>query len=192
MIKCPYCKSVVSDDCEGKECPICHEIVKSDDWIQKLADSRLRILKREGPYEQLLEAIDNERTNDAIAIIRAAIGREDTAVEAAMIKRIVTGPEILRKPLPASEKRIKSQANEQAERVALTSCRACNAQISSHAESCPHCGHPTGVKVCPRCGSVKTKVISGASKATSIFLWGPFAANKVVSKYQCKDCGHKF
>ncbi len=74
----------------------------------------------------------------------------------------------------------------------LTPCPACNDLISKKAESCPHCGQPTGVHVCPKCQSTNTKVISGASKATSIFLWGPFAANKVVSKFQCKDCGHKW
>lgn len=74
----------------------------------------------------------------------------------------------------------------------LTTCTACNQQISVNAESCPHCGQPTGVHVCPRCNSTDTKVISGVSKATSIFLWGPFAANKVISKFQCKKCGHKW
>lgn len=74
----------------------------------------------------------------------------------------------------------------------LIPCKACRGNISPQAEVCPHCGQPTGVHVCPKCGKTNTKVISGASKATAIFLWGPFAANKVVSKYQCKDCGHKF
>ena len=74
----------------------------------------------------------------------------------------------------------------------LTPCSACNHQISKQAETCPNCGHPTGVHVCPKCRSVNTKVITGASKATSIFMWGVFAANKVVSKYECKDCGHRF
>lgn len=73
-----------------------------------------------------------------------------------------------------------------------TICTACNSQISMRAESCPRCGQPTGVHVCPNCRSTNTKVISGASKAASIVLWGPFAANKVLSKLQCKDCGHKF
>ena len=45
---------------------------------------------------------------------------------------------------------------------------------------------------CPKCGGTNTKIISGASKAGSIFLWGPYAANKVLSQYQCNDCGHKF
>lgn len=75
---------------------------------------------------------------------------------------------------------------------AMTNCTACKKDISKKAEVCPHCGQPTGVHVCPKCQSINTKVISGASKATSIFLWGPFAANKVVSKFQCRDCGHKW
>lgn len=74
----------------------------------------------------------------------------------------------------------------------LTVCAACGSRISTKAEACPQCGEPTGIHICPRCGSANTKIITGASKATSIVLWGPFAANKVLSKYQCKDCGHKF
>ena len=74
----------------------------------------------------------------------------------------------------------------------LTQCNCCNKEISIKAETCPHCGNPTGVHACPKCGSTNTKTISGASKAVSIYLWGPFAANKVVSKFQCKDCWHKF
>ena len=74
----------------------------------------------------------------------------------------------------------------------LEHCSICNEPISNRAETCPHCGNPTGVHVCPKCGSTNTKTISSASKATSVFLWGPFAANKVVSKFQCKDCWHKF
>lgn len=74
----------------------------------------------------------------------------------------------------------------------LKSCEVCSNPISIKAESCPHCGNPTGVHVCPKCSSINTKVITGTSKATSIFLWGVFAANKVVSKFECKDCGHKW
>lgn len=74
----------------------------------------------------------------------------------------------------------------------LTTCAACGNKISTRAESCPHCGEPTGIHICPKCSGTNTQVISGASKAGSIFLWGPYAANKVMSKYQCNDCGHKF
>lgn len=100
--------------------------------------------------------------------------------------------------IPVKTKSVYSQRsnyareNNQSSNTRLVVCVACNAKISSCAESCPHCGHPTGVHICPKCNSTNTKTISGASKATSIFLWGPFAANKVLSKFQCKDCGHKW
>lgn len=74
----------------------------------------------------------------------------------------------------------------------LFSCSACHKQISKQAETCPHCGQPTGVHVCPKCKSTNTKVISGASKAASVAAWGALAANKVTSNYQCNKCGHKF
>lgn len=74
--------------------------------------------------------------------------------------------------------------------MALIKCKECGKQISSSAESCPNCWY-TELK-CPKCGSNKVKVISGASKAMSVALWGAFVANKVMSKYQCKTCGHKF
>lgn len=77
-------------------------------------------------------------------------------------------------------------------KATLAKCTACGCQISTRAESCPQCGNPTGVHVCPKCGSTNTKIISGVSKAASTFLWGPFAINKVMSKFQCKDCWHKF
>ena len=85
-----------------------------------------------------------------------------------------------------------NMASSRTKQVQLTSCTACNKDISVKTETCPHCGQPTGVHVCPKCQGINTKVISGASKATSIFLWGPFAANKVLSKFQCNDCGHKW
>ena len=53
--------------------------------------------------------------------------------------------------------------------------------------------NPIDTKVyCPCCGSTDVSVISGASKAVSVALWGVFAANKVMSKYKCNHCGHKF
>lgn len=86
---------------------------------------------------------------------------------------------------PACGSKIKKQND-------MVKCTTCRKFISNKAEACPHCGNLTGVHVCPRCSSVNTKVISGTNKATSIFLWGAFAANKVVSKFECKDCGHRF
>lgn len=75
--------------------------------------------------------------------------------------------------------------------MALVTCPDCGKQISSTATACPNCGRPMAIR-CPKCGSDNVKVISGASKVTSVVLWGPLAANKVMSKYACKNCGHKF
>lgn len=77
-------------------------------------------------------------------------------------------------------------------KMQLVTCVACGHRLSPKAEQCPNCGQPTGIHACPKCGGINTKSISGASKVTSIVLWGPFAANKVISKFQCKDCGHKW
>lgn len=74
----------------------------------------------------------------------------------------------------------------------LVTCPACGQQISNQAAACPSCGQPTGVHVCPKCGSTDTKVISDASKAVSVGIFGIFAANKVLSKYHCNNCGYKF
>lgn len=77
--------------------------------------------------------------------------------------------------------------------MALINCPACNHQVSSNATNCPACGEPINTQIkCPKCGSADVSVISGASKAVSIGLWGVFAANKVLSKYVCKNCNHKF
>lgn len=77
--------------------------------------------------------------------------------------------------------------------MALIKCKECGKEVSDKAKSCPNCGAPIDTKVyCPKCGSANTEVISGASKFGSVMLWGVFAANKVLSKYRCKNCGHKF
>lgn len=46
--------------------------------------------------------------------------------------------------------------------------------------------------VCPRCGSKNYKVISGVSKGVAWGLFGPLAAGKLLSKYQCQNCKHNF
>ncbi len=77
--------------------------------------------------------------------------------------------------------------------MALIKCPDCGREVSDSAPTCPNCGRRIDTSVrCPKCGSTDTKVISGASKAVSVALWGVFAANKVMSKYQCNQCGHKF
>ena len=77
--------------------------------------------------------------------------------------------------------------------MAIIKCPECGNSVSSNAKNCPHCGNPIDTKIhCPKCGSTNCSVISGASKAVSLAMWGAFAANKVMSKYKCNSCGHKF
>ncbi len=77
--------------------------------------------------------------------------------------------------------------------MSLIKCPGCGGDVSSNALACPRCGEPIDTSVkCPRCGSKHTKAISGASKVASVAMWGVFAANKVLSKYVCCDCNHKF
>ncbi len=77
--------------------------------------------------------------------------------------------------------------------MALINCPECGHQVSNTAKSCPNCGTPIDTAMhCPKCGSTNVKTISGASKVVSIWAWGIFSANKVLSKFQCKDCKFKF
>ena len=77
--------------------------------------------------------------------------------------------------------------------MAMIKCPECGHQVSDKAKSCPNCGAPIDTKVyCPNCGSSNVKVISGASKAFSVAMFGVFAANKVKSTYECLDCHTKF
>lgn len=75
----------------------------------------------------------------------------------------------------------------------IIKCPVCGQDVSNKAKTCPHCGHPIDTAVyCPKCGSKNTEPISGTSKVATTWAVGAYAANTVVSKYRCKDCGHKF
>lgn len=77
--------------------------------------------------------------------------------------------------------------------MAMIKCPECGKEVSDKAKNCPNCGSPIDTKIyCPKCGSTNVNLISGASKAASIAMFGIFAANKVKSSYKCRDCGHKF
>lgn len=92
-------------------------------------------------------------------------------------------------------KQQKLEAQRQKQQVDIPSsyrCPSCQELISNKAESCPHCGYVTGVHVCPKCGSVDTRVISGTNKAASVLVFGVLAANNVVKTYKCNKCGTKF
>lgn len=77
--------------------------------------------------------------------------------------------------------------------MALIKCNECGKEVSSNASNCPNCGNPINTSVkCPKCGSSNTRVISNTSKVISTIMWGGLAANKILSKYECLNCKHKF
>lgn len=82
---------------------------------------------------------------------------------------------------------------EDKEEAKIIDCPACGEKVSNKAKACPHCGQPIDTKIyCPKCGSSHIEPISGTTKAVTTWTIGVYAANTVVSKYKCKDCGHKF
>lgn len=82
---------------------------------------------------------------------------------------------------------------EDMEQARIIDCPACGEKVSNKAKACPHCGQPIDTKIyCPKCGSSNCEVISGTTKAVTTWAVGVFAANTIMSKHKCKDCGHKF
>lgn len=77
--------------------------------------------------------------------------------------------------------------------MAMIKCDECGKDVSDKAKTCPNCGCPIDTKIyCPVCGSDEVQPISTASKVFSTWMWGRFAANKVLNNYQCNNCGHKW
>ena len=189
-VLCPQCRNEIEIVEHMTVCPLCRADIGMNVSNQLAAEECLSRLITNEDRERIEALLLDDKRKEAMHLIRRIRGKIDALVEIRVIKIIeqTTTNERLRQH--ATEMENKREAQEKF--PLLTKCSACNKDISTKAESCPHCGQPTGVHVCPKCQSVNTKVISGASKATSIFLWGPFAANKVVSKFECKDCGHKW
>lgn len=189
-VVCPYCKNHVDNECADKLCPMCGEIVKSPEWINAQVSAYIRFLKKNNIYDAVKVLIWNDEDEEAVNKISKIIGKKDIVV---LEKFILT----TRQNRPQNYRYVDTSRLPGVDSITnmtngLIACPMCGDQISPRASSCPHCGNPTGVHVCPKCNSINTCVITGTSKAASIFLWGAFAANKVVSKYECKDCGHKF
>ena len=70
-------------------------------------------------------------------------------------------------------------------------CPICNSKISPYANACPQCGEPMA-KRCPKCRSTNIARLTGVDKGLGVALFGAFAANTVLSDYQCRDCKEKF
>ena len=191
-ILCRYCKKMVSKQYEDNYCPNCGKVVHSESGLQEMITVYIIRLKREMAYERISELIRNRMISNAIDEIRCAMRVVNEVIEPLVIEKIANSIGVEYIP-PTQQDYTPDDVNEKnAYPAMLMSCKACGQSISRQAASCPHCGHPTGVHVCPKCGSTNTQVITNASKAFSTWLWGSFAANKVVSKYECMDCWHKF
>lgn len=74
----------------------------------------------------------------------------------------------------------------------MKKCIACKKDISENASVCPNCGQPTGIVICPKCGSKEVEIITGGDKVASTVIFGALSANTVLSKFRCKQCRHKF
>ena len=184
-IECPYCGNMVNKEYENYACPFCGERVMSKEFINERLESLIRIMKRRGIHDRIQTLIWNDSVQIATDEIRAFLERADHAMEHALIQHF-------KESKPAKWDNNPVLIHPKKPTIILVECEVCEKEISPKASSCPHCGNPTGVHVCPKCNSINTRIITGTSKAASIFLWGAFAANKVVSKFECKDCGHKF
>lgn len=108
-------------------------------------------------------------------------------------KKITREEYIKRKAAREEHHSTNTNVLEDKEEATIIDCPACGEKVSNKARSCPHCGQPIDTKVfCPKCGSSNTEPISGISKAAMTWAVGAYAANTVISKFKCKDCGHKF
>jgi primosomal protein N' len=77
--------------------------------------------------------------------------------------------------------------------MALIQCPECEKQISSQAESCPHCGNPMATSIkCPTCKSANIHKISTGSKVGSAIMFGVFSVGKLTKTFQCNDCRYRW
>lgn len=184
---CPHCQTEVVVTNETELCPFCKKNIMLDAKNQLAAEDCVHHILTTEDIESIESLLIEGRRTEAMRLIRKIRGKMEPLVESRVL--IIIEQNSTNEQLPNRNKR--DEYDEQT-KPHLIPCVACGKQISSQAEACPHCGQPTGVHMCPRCNSTNTKTISGMSKATSVFLWGPFAANKVVSKFECRHCGHKW
>lgn len=108
-------------------------------------------------------------------------------------KKITREEYIKRKEARETNRSTNTNVLEDREEATIIDCPACGGKVSNKAKACPHCGQPIDTKIyCPKCGSSRVEPISGTSKAVTTWAVGVYAANTVINKYKCNDCGHKF
>lgn len=71
-------------------------------------------------------------------------------------------------------------------------CSQCNKNVSSRAESCPHCGRvPEGPR-CPTCKSLVVEKISLGNKVVAAGLIGILSLGHLSKTFKCGECGYKW
>lgn len=197
IIKCIECGKDISSFapmCPHCGCPAEHQINEhlGDQHLDKRNDSSVSSvrLKNQEQWERIAELVKQKKTEEAQSMIEMIIGGGPKAL--AMLARVIRADGI---PFDYILEKYPEQATSEpvAQSMPTTApCSACGKTISAKAETCPYCGHPTGVHVCPRCGSTEIMWIDGVSKALSMAFFGPFSVNTVRNKYECEKCHFKF
>lgn len=188
MVVCPHCMSEIENPGRGgRLCPVCNKDIAIS--VEEYAHAEILLESNiSNDNRKAIKCLLRENKKIEAVHLVQSITKNDSGHVALAVTKIIAQSTLDGDVIECWNTHGTNAENQ----IRLTRCSACNRQISKQAETCPHCGQPTGIHVCPKCQSINTKVISGASKATSIFLWGPFAANKVVSKFECRHCGHKW
>lgn len=67
-------------------------------------------------------------------------------------------------------------------------CKKCQAEVSVDATRCSECGWELPLDMCPECGSMNTRIVSGG-----LYNSNPnFRVSDGAPKYLCRDCGKRF
>lgn len=195
IIKCIECGKDISSfapSCPHCGCPAEYQGKKpTEQDVPVISEETISrpLLKNQDEWEAILELVLQNRVHDALVKAQRLVGKGPIGL---IVARMASEKGV---PVDLILQRFPDQAADALSKrpeLPTKPCSVCGRVISSRAESCPHCGNPTGVHVCPSCGSTNTSVITGEEKGLSMFLFRGYSTNTVMSKFKCKDCGHKW
>lgn len=197
LINCIECGSSISSfaaACPHCGCPSKHQNIQEQSTGESSsvdqATGKLSILKNQERWENAVELFKQKRGQETIKIVEDILGKNMASNE--ILCQIIRTKEI---PYELIIEKFPDQAAQpiiKKPEPTMTTCTACSRPISVKAETCPHCGNPTGVHTCPRCGSTDWVYIDAVSKVGAMALFGAFAVNTVRNKYQCRACKFKY
>lgn len=196
MIKCIECGNNISslaEACPFCGCPAKHQKTNSQQVCAAPTPAvppskpDISYLKYPGLWGEIRDAAIVHDFNNANRFTKKLTGKPITSELYYEIIKIKDLPiEMIIKTYPEQASRPYNEA------PTTLPCKACGKTISVKAEVCPHCGEPTGVHVCPKCGNTDVWVLDAVTKTLSLVFMGPLAVNTVRSKYECKKCHFKF